>query len=147
MYLKDEIHSVAFTQDNQSAYISDLTGNIRMIKWKLNASSGHDFDLTQKSKVVGASITREICLTKDDTNLLVGSDELVSVFNTETREVTKEFKFTDVVCGIKLINYGKSVFIAEQNGDLSIIDLETMEIILSHKKITNVGEILKIVVI
>ena len=127
------IDSVVFTQDNQSAYISGWDGNIKMINWKPNATSEYDFDFTQSPIKVGTDVTFEICLTKDDKNLLVGSNKLVSVFNTETRKVTQKIHLTSYIRGIKLIKDGESVLIAEENGIMSIIDLKTMEITANQK--------------
>ena len=118
---------MAFTQDNQGAFISEYSGKIKMIRWKPNANTELDFDFTQKIFRVGNSSTFQICLTRDDKNLLVGSKGLVNVFNIETRNVTKEYKLDAVVRGIKFIDGGKGVLIAEDNGDLTIINLETME--------------------
>ena len=135
--LTDNICSVAFTQDNQSAFISDWEGKIKMIKWKPNANTEQDFDFTQNSTKVGNEFTLQICLTRDDKNLLVGTKGFVRVFNTETRKVTKVFKLVYHAIGIKLIGYGKNALIADYNGDLTIINLETMEISSSHQNAIN----------
>ena len=131
--MQNYIHSVTFTKNNQGAYISDRSGNIKMIKWTPNASSEHDFDLTQNSTQLCMGYISEICLTKDEKNLLFGLPGLLGVFNTEIRNVTKEFILSDYVMGIKLVNDGKNALIAEENGDLTIIDLETLKITQSHK--------------
>ena len=133
--LSSSICSVAFTQDNQSAFISDLGGKIKMIKWTPNATSENDFDFNKKTTQVGQCNTYNICLTRDDKNLLVGSDQLVSVYNIKTRNVTKEFKLNATVKGIKLIDDGTNALIAEINNDLTIINLETMEMSPSHRTI------------
>ena len=99
-----------------------------MIKWLAGANSGGDFDFTEKPKKVGNDCTFSICLTKDEKYLLVGSTGLVRVFETTTREVTKEFKLTTFVSGINLIKDGKKAIIVQGNGNLSILDLETLEI-------------------
>jgi len=96
----DNINSVAFTQDNLGAYISDYNGNIKLIKWKHDATTEKDFDFSRSSIQVGSDFTEKICLTKDDKNLLVGSDEYLRVFNTLTRFVTKKFKLNDYVMGL-----------------------------------------------
>ena len=131
--LSGGISKVAFTQDNLGAYISDSKGNINLVKWTPDASSESDFDINKDVTQVGNGSTSKICLTGDDKNLLVGSDGLVSVFNTETKKVTKEFKMKQDIRGIKLIDNGKSALIAEYSGDLTIINLETMEISSSNK--------------
>ena len=136
------IYSVAFTQDNQGAYISDAKGWVKLIKWKPNASSKEDFDFIQKPTKIDENIRiTDLCLTGDCKSLLVGSKGLMSVFDIEAMEVTKEFELTDIVVGIKLINDGKNAIIAEVNGDLTIIDLETMEIIQSNKIFTKYKEL------
>ena len=131
------IHSIAFSRDNQSAFICDSNGYLKMIKWQAGANSKYKFDLIQKPQKVCTGYIRSICLTKDEKYLLIGSKGLVSLFEIRTREVTKEFKLTSIVQGICLIKYGKKVIIAERNGNLSIIDLETLEISSIAKNITN----------
>ena len=85
------IFSMAFSRDNQSAFISDWEGSIKMIKWQAGANSEEDFDFTEKPIRVGVRFTVSICLTKDEKYLIVGSEKLVSLFETTTREVTKKF--------------------------------------------------------
>ena len=135
--LSGSIYSVAFSRDNQSAFISDYVGNIKMIKWKAVANSGGNFHLIEILKKVANRRIFSISLTKDEKYLLVGSYGLVSVLKTTTRKVTKEFKLTDLVRGISLIKDGTKAIIAEENGNLSIIDLETLEISSIAQNITN----------
>ena len=78
-----------------------------------NPHFGPQMEITQSSTKVGDNQTYQICLTKDDKNLLVGSYKILKVFNTETNIVTKELKMNKIVSGIKLINGGKSALIAE----------------------------------
>ena len=85
----EAICSVAFLRNNQSVFISDYYGNIKMIKWQPGANYKDDFDCTEELRKVGDCGTQSICLTKDDKYLLIGSEGLVSVFETETRKVTK----------------------------------------------------------
>ena len=145
--MAEDIYSMAFPHDNQSVFISDFWGNIKMIKWQPNANSGNDFDFSEEPKMIGNTVTKSICLTKDEKYLLVGSSELVSVFETETREVTKEFKLKDDVIQITLIQDGKKAIIAEEYGDLSILDLETLEISSVAKNITNGNFLTKFILI
>ena len=131
------IFSVAFSSDNQSAFMTDGEGNIKMIKWKAGASSGDDFDFNQEpTKLIGYCLDRN-CLTKDKKYLLVASLYSLSIFETETKKVTKEFKLPSLVRAITLIKDGKQAIIAEDQGDLSILDLETLEISSIAEKITN----------
>ena len=111
-----------------------------MTKWQAGDNSGDDFDFTKELKKVGRYGTYSIYLTKDEKYLLVGSEELVSIPETETREVTKEFELTTYVTGISLIQDGKRAIIAEDNGDLLILDLETMEI----KKLLKKSQMIRI---
>ena len=138
------IFSVAFSRDNQSVFISDLDGNIKMIKWQTGANSWDDFDFSEEPKKVVNCLTDSICLTKDEKYLLVGSKESLCVFETETREVTKEFKLTTYVAGIILIEDYKKAIIAENHGDLSIIDLETMEMVSFAENITKGNHLMKL---
>ena len=108
-----DIHSMAFSRNNQSVFISDYSGNIKTIKWKAGVNSGDEFDFTEELKKVGNNFTSSICLTKDEKYLLVGSHELVSVFETTKNKITKEFKLTNFVQGMSLIKDGQIVVIAE----------------------------------
>ena len=138
-----EIHSVAFTQDNQSAFISDWNGSIKMIKWKPNAETEHDFDFTKEFKRVGNTVTYDICLTRDDKHLLIGSWNRCSVMNTETLNVTKEFILGSYCKGIKLLHGGPHAIISDQDAVLTIIDTETMEISQTHKDVANGNNLLR----
>ena len=144
--LKYKIKSVVFTRNNQSAYIADWEGNIALIKWKQNSSSADDFS-TQVLTQVGNKITVAICLTKDEKNLLVGSRGLVSMINTKTSKLIIRFKLTTFVKGIELINEGKQALIAEENGNLTIVDLETLEITQSRKNVGKGKKLMKITLI
>ena len=140
------ILSVAFSRGNQSAFISDHGGNIKMIKWQAGANSGNDFDFTGEPKKVGNGCF-SVCLAKDEKYLLVGSHNSVFVFETTTREVTKEFKLASSVKEINLIKDGKKALIAGYNGNLSIIDLEILKIKQIAKNITNYKRLNKMIVI
>ena len=122
-----EILSVVFKQDNSRAYISDWSGFIKIINWKNNANIEKDFDFTQNCINVGDD-NFKICLTKDDKNLLVASTKKQRVFDTQTKNVTKEFDLKRTVYGIDQIKDGNSALIAEYRGKQSIIDLETMQV-------------------
>ena len=135
--MEDNIRSMAFSCDNQSAFICDYYGSIKLIKWKTDANSGNDFYFSEDPKEVGFFPTHTICLTKDDKYLLVGSYQLVSVFETKTREVKTKFEMGDAVTALSLIKDGKQAIIAEYNSNLSILDLETMEISSIAENITN----------
>ena len=145
--MSDDICSVAFSRDNQSAFISDYDGNIKMIKWQALANSGDGFDLIEEPKEVERNGILSICLTKDEKYLLVGSSYLLSIFEIETEEVKKEFQLTTYVRAISLIQDGKLAIIAEENGDLSIIDLESMEIKKIAENITKNKHLRRIAII
>ena len=138
---------MAFSRDNQSAFISDYEGNIKMIRWKPNASSKKDFDCTEKPQKVGNRATFWICFTKDEKYLLVGSKELLRVLETTTRKGIKKFKLNDSVIGINLIIDNKKAIIAQDNGKLSIIGLETLKIKQIAKNITNGKNLYQIILI
>ena len=138
----DSIYSMAFSRDNQSAFISDFYGNIKIINWKAGTNSEDQLNLIQNFEKVGDYGTYSICLTKDEKYLLVGSNGLVCVFEIATREVAKEIRLWDMVKGISLIQDGKKAIIIESGAGFSIIDLETLEISLicgRNKKIQNLG--------
>ena len=140
------IISVAFPSDNQSVFLSGDEGFIKLFKWKEGNFSKDDVFEYEKSDWLDDGI-RSICLTKDDKYLLVGSSKSLSVFETKTRKVTKEFKLTDQVVGISLVKDNKYALIAEENGNFSIIDLETLEIFRIATDIIDGKKIDKIMVI
>ena len=83
-----------------------------MVKWKVGNNSGDDFDFSEAPIKVFGCNTFSICLTKDEKYLLTGSSNLVSVFETTTRKITKEFKFTGDVRGINSIKDAKKALIS-----------------------------------
>ena len=52
-----DIQSIAFSRDNQKAFISDYGGNIKIIKWQAGANSRDEFDFTGEPKEVGNRAT------------------------------------------------------------------------------------------
>ena len=145
--LSDGIFSVAFSRDNQSAFISDWGGSIKMIKWQAGANSENDFDFTEKPEKVYNYSVYSVCLTKDEKYLLVGSKELLSIFATMTRKVIKEFKLSSDVHGINLIKDDKMAIIAQTNGNLGFLDLEKMELYKIADNITKSKELKRIAII
>ena len=145
--MANNIYSMAFSRDNQSVFISDEGGGIKMISWKIGASSEDYFDFSKHYVMVGKGFTGSICLTKDEKYLLVGSKALVSVLEIATRTVIKEFELLDSVESIILIKDGKTALIAERNGNLSTISLETLEISLQYSNITKNKYLNKIILI
>ena len=81
---------MAFSRDNQNAFISDEDGNIKMIKWQAGSNPGDYFDCTDEPKKVGDFFTYSMCLTKDEKYLLLGLNYLLIIFQTKTRKVTKK---------------------------------------------------------
>ena len=69
--MSNNIYSMACSRDNQSAFISDWYGNIKIINWKADANSGDDFYFSEDFKI--GTRTHSICLTKDEKYLLVAS--------------------------------------------------------------------------
>ena len=136
-----EIWSVAFSRDNQNSFISDYNGNIKMINWQTVANSEGDLSLPFFYKRPHHGATESIHLTKDEKYLVVGSYESVIIFDTATREITKEFYMGDYVRRINMIKNDTKAIIPEMNGTLSIIDLETMEISRIAKKVTDGKEL------
>ena len=141
------IYSIAFSRDNQKAFVSEFNGSIKMIKWEEGANSGRDFSFNHGSDYVGSSYTYSICLTKDEKYLLVVSYELLCVFDTTKRIVVKTFKLNGWISGINLIKDGKKAIIAEESGNLIILDLETLEIKKIAENIANGKTLKKVIVI
>ena len=134
--LSDAIRSVAFSRDNQSAFISDWEGNLKIIKWQTDANSEDDFDFTDKPQSVSNCGTQSICLTKDEKYLIFGSKRTMCVYETATRKVMKYYDLSRDTREMKLIKDEKKAIIAEGNGNLSSLDLETLELSLIAENIT-----------
>ena len=137
---------MAFLCDNTSAFISDASGNIKMIKWQTGVNSSIEISYIEESKKLYDN-TSSMCLSKDEKYLLFGSNNILCVFETETREVTKEFKLAGFVQAISLMQDGKIAIIGEGNSDLSILDLETLKIRKIAKNITKGKELTGIAII
>ena len=127
---------MAFSHDSKSVFISDGAGNIKMEKWREDTYPGHESNYTEEPIKVGGSNTYSICLTKDEKYLLVGSNKLLQVFETTEKIVQKKFKLKSMVEVITLTKNGHYALIGEYDGNLSILDLETLEISLIAKNIT-----------
>ena len=145
-YFQNAIESVAISRDNLHAYISDTDGNIAKMKWDPNASTRNDFKFTKNSKV-GTFATHRICLSSDEKNLFVGSCGIVRVFSTQKWKITKEFNLTYFVSGLSQVNYGQNVIVIEQNGNMTTIDVKTLEIQSTQKNVANGKRVLLIEVI
>ena len=143
----NNIHSVAVSRARKGAYIVDRDGKILIIKWKADTNSWDGFDFTHESKSVGNGTYNSICLSKDEKYLLVGSWKLLSIFEAETKTVIKKFKLTTYVIAINLVNHAKKALIGEENGNLSIFDLETFKISSVAKNITKNKMLGKILVL
>jgi len=72
---------MAFTKDNLGAYICDAHGFIKFIGWKHDAITEQDFE-SQNQKRVANSGARQLCLTKEDKNLLLVFSNRLRVFDT-----------------------------------------------------------------
>ena len=118
-----------------------------MIKWKTEANSSEDFYFTQNPKLIGKGLTYTICLTKDEKYLLVGSQWELSICETATRKVIKQFEMKDWVKTITLVKDGKVAIVSDDEGGLHSIDLETLEISSISENISNGNKLSTITVI
>lgn len=146
-FILGSILEVAFLSDNETAFVCDYNGNIQRTKLSYCADSKNKSDFTEDSTNVSKKGTRAICLTKDEKYLIVGSQETLSLYDTTTREVTKEFIVTDCVMGISLIQDGQKAIIAQYSGDLSILHLENMELEKIAENVTDNEKLFKFTVI
>lgn len=146
--MTDSIFSICCSYDNKSAAVSDWSGNIKIIRWKPEAISEKDFDFDQKSKRVGRGSTEMICMgDKDDKYILVGSEASLCIYELATRRVIKEFMMTSIVMGIKMLGDGKKAAVAERNGNIYVIDIETHEMTLIAENVTSGKRLWRIAVI
>ena len=51
--MPSHIQLMTFSRDNQSLFISDYNGHIKIIKWQACANSEDDFDFTEEPKGMG----------------------------------------------------------------------------------------------
>jgi len=75
--------------DNQSAYICDTKGNLKLLKWKENASCEDHFDYTQEDTRLNWGQTNAMCLSQNEEELLISSGSDLIVVNTKTLSGTK----------------------------------------------------------
>ena len=88
--LTTSILSVCVFKDNQNAIISDYNGFIIKLNWKINTNV-YDFQTIKDYEKVGYDKTFNICLTEDETNLIVCSDCVVKIWNLEKNVLIKKF--------------------------------------------------------
>jgi len=100
--LKYGIFSVAFTMDNQGAYINGSNVGVKLVKWKQNATCEDHFDLTQDSTPVGEVGTCwSMCFSPNDEELLIADNNYLLLFNTQTKKVTKDLEFDSDIQAVK----------------------------------------------
>ena len=151
--LRNIIYSIAFTKNNRTAYISDGDGYIRMMKWKQNANTEEDFELLKfkKSELlkIGNKYTYNICLTNDEENLIIGSGSIgkVYILNLYSEEVIKEFNLTTIILKISQVDEEMFAVVAEYNSDLTIIDLESFDIVDYQPNVTGRNSLTSLAVI
>jgi len=90
--LKGSIYSMACMPDNSGAYINDYSGAVRLVKWKQDASTEDDFDLSEEARKGPATRTKNICLTKDSKKLFVCSKDMIRLCWPLLLSSTKESK-------------------------------------------------------
>ena len=150
------IHSIAFSKDNQTAFISDYDGNLRKITWQEGATSWDDFDFTKELINRDMSCTKDICLSKDEKYIVQFSSRIL-ILSSTTFEVIKEIFPDDptieqtcafaYVHDVKIIQDGKKALIAFKKGMLAIFDLETLELKHIAKNITKGKQLEQILLI
>jgi len=99
--LKYSIFAVAFTMDNQGAYINGSNVGVKLVKWKQNATCEDHFDLTQDSTPLGGVGSCSMCFSPNDEELLIANNNNLLLFNTQTKKVTKELKFDSDIQAVK----------------------------------------------
>ena len=131
--LSQTIQSVAFSRNNQSAYICDWSGKIQKITWKPNANSENDFDFTENGTQIGDNFTFSICLTRNEKYLFVGILGFVCVVDTRNMKVRKKLKMSHDLRFITLTQDGKKAILSQDNPGMSILDIETLKVHLIQK--------------
>ena len=126
------ICNLAFTSDNQNAYICDSMSTLIKMSWELNASSGDDFIFSEPELELHFCIFI-IRLINNDKNLLMGSIKGLSVFNFDEKQIIKTFNMNSIVKGIEVINNGINFLVIDYYGDLTIFDLNSLEICYDEK--------------
>lgn len=141
--MKDLV-SIIMCRDNKSAILSDLHGQIKKISWKIDP----DIDSVAENYGQVDGCWGETFLADDQENLFLGSGEpwangkagkKVIILNLKTRLITKIIKMDYFVLGVDVFDNGNKLVIVEHNGDLSIIESKSLEVI--EKKVTNINRI------
>lgn len=122
-----EVGAVAMSRDNQSAMLSDTFGNIRRIEWAKDTKSEVDFYITEEYGQVPPPVW-QLCMTRDENNLFIGTFGSVNVLNCVTKEITKKFGQLYFVKGLDLVENGEKIIVIYNGGYLTIVDSEFREI-------------------
>ena len=125
--MQHSIFSVTFSRDNQKAFISDIYGSIKMIKWQVGSNSRDIFDFKDEPKHYGGQQTYAISLSNDEKYLIVGGHRLLTIIEVSKKRVVKNYRTTYGFFAIILIQDENKVIISQEDGNLNILDLDTLE--------------------
>lgn len=137
---------IVFTEDNLYAYFDDHRGLIR----KLDIKNFEIIETKEFSIDYGSGETiNAMCLTPDDKNIMVVINEdkedesenpdLFQVYNLHSKKMIKEHKFLDLY-HIDLTDNGKKACIIGRYGDVTLMDLKTLEITSRFEAVTTKKE-------
>ena len=122
--LNGNINAISVTADSKYAYFCDsLEGNSGKLQLLCLETLEQIKDFGNFTEIN----TNQICLTKDEKNILMGSEFSIRVFNIEKGEIIKELTNIGGCQKIRLIDDGDKALVADFGGDLYFIDLKTFE--------------------
>lgn len=133
------IESIVVSQFENKSYMADAYGNIKIITWKNDSKDANDFDLQQKMKhVTDENGAKCLLLTRDETQLLMGSYKSFYIFDPKTLQRIKKYTVEgQFVRDISYIKNAQKVLMTMQCGQLYIFNLENKELSLIDKIATN----------
>ena len=119
---QESIYSISIFRDNQNVIISSYRGSVGKISWKEMTKTETDFEVTKIYDKIGKLTIYDTYLTNDDEHLIIRSSFHVQILNLKMGDIIKEFKLSNLIVGIALIENNKKTAVVEENGCITIID-------------------------
>ena len=141
--LPNNIQTLAFTKNGLGLYLSDLEGNVNLIKWKKDKIGKHSLRFNQNLTKVGKYHTFATCLTKNERHMIVSSDKKLKVFNTRSGKLVTTRNMSSHVISMSLNREGSLAILAEENGNVSYFDLKSYKNYVTFKCNQKDGKFLK----
>lgn len=130
---------IYFFKNNESAIIGNASGHMKKLCWGPNASTLKDFNLTKDYGTIVSSKTTilEIFITDDEEHLIISLKDCVRVQCLDTGIIKHLFEFEFQIARIEVIENRQKTVVVGYNSELSIIDMNSLQISETRKLITD----------